>query len=321
MKVILCIIYISFLSACIHIPDAARQQHETGELHLLIHAGVPFGSEELSNINITGTGPSQTMFTRQIRQVGKPVVLNDLPAGVWRVTVEGVNSSSVPTAFSSRSVTVTAGKTTERTVFLMPEVSQGTLEVAVSLPDSVYPPGRVRASLQQLPYGEEIPLENAGGTCLKADALSGYYLLSAVLHRAGGEIIWEGITSVRITGGETQEIALAFSETLFGTFSFQHHTHLPVSVRISGIVPDLKTDEPMILEAHCFPEAPASGLRYKFIWKTSDGMYLMSSSGKLSYWAGNTPGKRQLTLVVLAVDSSGRVAQAGSTSALFHIRE
>lgn len=317
--VLILILCSSLYSSCAHLPDRDDQFIGNGELLLHILPGTFFGSEELSSIHVTGRGPKNTLFTRQVRQFGESLSIDNLIQGRWKLTGKGIDSRGSVSASASRTVLVSSEGITEKTLRLMPEAAYGTVELQV---EGLHKPGlsyQVFAFLQQISNSKLIPFEPVEDYRFFAQAPSGYYLLSAALVSTDGQAIWDGITVVRIFGDTTKQVLLEFTDDLFGKFNHPEPAHLPINLSISGLVPTLQINDSMMLEVHCSPEEPHQGIQYLYLWHITDGLTLVASAGEFLYWAPNIPGKRQLTVIILAVDPFGRISQAGRKSSFFEI--
>ncbi len=288
-----------------------------GGIHLQVLPGAPFASGEISLIRITGKGPGNRMFTKDITSCPYGVLISELIPGRWEIHVEGINSKGASVASAHRNAYVYRNTTSVQSVTLFPASGPGSVRVSVSHPggDTL---GTVTAAVQQFPHDQFIHLEPSGCNEFSSLLFSGYYLLHAVLHDAGGREHWRGITPVRVIEDETSWIDLTFDQQNKGSFTNAALPYQAMYVGVSGIIPFIRSGDYMILEAHA-SQSPSGSTGYSYLWCFNGNPEIHTTGSRLSYRIPNTEGPVQLTVIVLASDHLGRIIQAGSADCSFTV--
>ncbi len=302
-------------AGCSHLPEPDRRPDAPGSLILRVFPGAYFDPREFDDTLITGSGPRDFFFTRYAAFDGTPLHIDRLPPGTWDITAESRNSRGAVTAFARREVTVHPDAAAEAVLLLMPDTSPGELELIIRGP--VRPGLEAAAAVQHIP-GQRITelIPDVPGR-LRARLFAGHYLLRAALLDEAGNPQWSGVTPVRVLGNEGSAVTLTFDETGAGRFASEA-SHQPLSVEITGLMPEIPSGQTMRLSLHITPGLHDSA-EYLFLWNFSGKEAVTTGEPVFTYRAPSRTGLRQLTVLVLMTDPRGRILQAGSASEIFTV--
>ena len=162
---------------------------------------------------ITVSGPADTQ-TQTLDGTATTTTFTGLVVGAWTVTVNARNNDATPviiaTATASATGTIVADETTTLNLTVTPVSGQGTLQLAVSWPDTLLADPGITATLtpqsgtaQSITAGFTVdPPEAPNTASYLASWGAGYYTLTLDL-TDGGTAVWQEVVAVRIIEGET----------------------------------------------------------------------------------------------------------------------
>jgi len=106
---------------------------------------------------VSGVGPGGTTFNPVVSET-TPITINNLKAGTWTITVEGLNSEDAKIAEAALDVSILSNKKTNATFYLQWIEGFGDLDITVTWPSSVTTFARIHGVLSQ--NGTEIKTFN-----------------------------------------------------------------------------------------------------------------------------------------------------------------
>lgn len=205
---------------------------KTGSIEIAVANGVkergfaPAISMKIHTYAISGTGPGDASFGPITLTEGSEVIDNLIP-GAWDITVIGRNEAGTEIGMGVMPVTIIAGHTLKKTVFVEEIGGTGSFSLTLELPDGTSVPAKAELVLYQ-ENKEPVSLtfdqteDPAGTLTIKTGSLaSGFYTIAVLLYASeeeGTEPFWGNAYSLRIVQSQVTEGTITLTKEDIATF-------------------------------------------------------------------------------------------------------
>jgi len=164
---------------------------------------IPTVDMTVANFNIEGNGPDGASFSIS-NQNESSMVINNLVAGAWTITVYAKNSTGKMIASGSKAVAIESELTTAAEIVIQPLSGNGVLNIVLSWQDNLFDPNITATLTPQgsSPQGLTFTMTSNSASYTDSSLTAGYYLLVMVL-KDGTSTFWGASEAIRILAGET----------------------------------------------------------------------------------------------------------------------
>nr|WP_319472846.1 Ig-like domain-containing protein [uncultured Sphaerochaeta sp.] len=233
---------------------------------------LPSISMDIVEWSITGSGPDQRTYGPQTFALDASITIPDLYKGTWNITVEGLNASGDVIGRGSKSLVITAAQTTNGTITVVPLSGNGTLELSVSWPTSLFDNDEFEVTLTDKDGVAHVlspTLDYSNGTgSYSGTWAAGYYDLNVQL-LDGTTAVWGTYESVRVVEGQATEGTLILTEEMLNisnngalNLDIVNDMQNPFLVSLSGVSNELTAGTSMQVSSSVDPSSET----YSYVW-------------------------------------------------------
>lgn len=253
---------------------------DVGTLSLQVNQGgdfvektlAPSISMDIVEWEITGSGPDQRTYGPQTFALDASITIPDLYKGSWDITVEGLNASGDVIGRGSKSLVITAAQTTSDSITVVPLSGNGTLDLDVTWPTSLFDNDVFEVILTDKDGVANVlsPTLNytAGTGSYSGTWAAGYYDLNVQL-LDGTTAVWGTYESVRIVEGQATEGTLILTEEMLNisnngalNLDIVDDMQNPFLVSLSGVSGELTAGTSMQVSSSVEPASET----YSYVW-------------------------------------------------------
>ena len=253
---------------------------DVGTLSLQVNQGgdfvektlAPSISMDIVEWEITGSGPDQRTYGPQTFALNASITIPDLYKGSWDITVEGLNASGDVIGRGTKSLVITAAQTTSDSITVVPLSGNGTLDLDVTWPTSLFDNDVFEVILTDKDGDAHVlspTLDYTNGTgSYSGTWAAGYYDLNVQL-LDGTTSVWGTYESVRIVEGEATEGTLILTEEMLNisnngalNLDIVDDMQNPFLVSLSGVSGELTAGTSMQVSSSVDPSSET----YSYVW-------------------------------------------------------
>ncbi len=297
VKSLLLVMAILLLSACGGESNSESKKEvttELGSLHLSLGQGATTRTitstfdMNIARFDVEGTGPQGASFS--ISGSDASVLVGQLAAGDWTISVNAYNAVDDVIASGSTSVVVVAQETVSATITVEPFSGTGTLELTVTWPVAdVASPALVMTLVDN--QDAQISLSpvidaGAGSATVTVSLGSGYY--SLIIQLSNGDALVIGHTDVvRILKDQTTSGSIIFDtvNSVDGAMALtiEQRMAMPINLQLSGLSDTVVNTRTIELTA----TAPLETQTLRYDWYKNGELLQADTTNTYSY----TPGE------------------------------